>query len=195
MDEFNTKDLSADMQHKLMKLSTPVDLVKPGIAKHKWYTIDGLKNTKQLKIFSKMFDVIIKIIDDESFFHSFDQGVDLPLDVVIERGLENIIFLANQKKHEFPGNEWQFMVMTYNILRYTDMIVKYSDDEELVKEFPEFYRQYGLRKTSLYEAMLYYERTEKLLKAKKPIWFRYLDGTRLKKVKVYTKGEARVKLF
>lgn len=195
MDEFNTKDLSADMQHKLMKLSTPVDLVKPGIAKHKWYTIDGLRNTKQLKTFSKMFDAIIKIIDDESFYHAFNQGVEQPLDIVIERGLENIIFLANQKKHEFPGNEWQFMVMTYNVLRYTDMIVKYSDDKELIKEFPEFYRQYGLRKTSLYEAMLYYERTEKLLKAKQPIWFRYLDGTKLKKVRVHSKGEAQVKLF
>ena len=45
MDIFETKSLHPEMQHKLMKLSSPVDMVKPGVAKHRWYDLDGTLRT------------------------------------------------------------------------------------------------------------------------------------------------------
>ena len=189
MDIFDAKSLHPEMQHKLMKLSSPVDMVKPGVAKHKWYDLDGLKDTKSTKEFSDLYDAAVMLIDNDSFFRAFITDYDLPTKEVIDGGLHQIVYLTNKIKHEFPGNEWNFVVMVYTILRYCDMVVNHSDSE-IAKEIPEFRRQYGLRKSNVGEAMLFYERTEKLLKAHKPIWFRYTEFGKLHKIAVPFKGEA-----
>lgn len=189
MNIFDAKSLDEGMQHKLMKLSSPVDMVKPGIAKQKWYDLDGFKDTKSTKEFSDLYDAAITVIDNDSFFRAFVTDYTPPTKEVIDKALHQIIYLTNQTKHEFPGSEWKFVVMVYNILRYCDMIVKHSDSE-IAKEIPEFRRQYGIRKSNVGEAMLFYERTEKLLKAHKPIWFRYTEFGKLHKIAVPSKGKA-----
>lgn len=189
MNIFDVKSLHPEMQHKIMKLSSSVDMVKPGIAKHKWYDLDGLKDTKSTREFSDMYDAAVTLIDKDSFFRAFTTDYDLPTKDVIDIGLHQIVYLTNKVKHEFPGNEWKFVVMVYTILRYRDMVVRHNDSE-IAKEIPEFRRQYGLCTSNVGEAMLFYERTEKLLKAHKPIWFRYSEFGKLHKVAVPFKGKA-----
>lgn len=189
MNIFDVKSLHPEMQHKIMKLSSPVDMVKPGIAKHKWYDLDGLKDTKSTRDFSVMYDAAVRIIDKDSFFRAFTTDYDRPTDEVIDAGLHQIVYLTNKAKHDFPGSEWEFVVMVYTILRYCDMVVSHNDID-IAKENPEFRRQYGLRRSYVGEAMLFYERTEKLLKAHKPIWFRYTELGKLHKIAVPFKGKA-----
>ena len=189
MNIFDAKSLDTGMQHKLMKLSSPVDMVKPGIAKHKWYDLDGFKDTESTREFSDLYDAAITLIDNDSFFRAFVTDHTPPTEEVIKKALQQIVYLTHKIKHDYPGSEWQFVVMVYTILRYCDMIIKHSDSE-IAKEIPEFSRQYGLRKSNVAEAMLFYERTEKLLKAHKPIWFRYSEYGKLHKVAVPFKGRA-----
>ena len=141
MDIFDVKSLHPEMQHKIMKLSSPVDMVKPGVGKHKWYGLDGLKDTKSTREFSDLYDAAVTLIDNDSFFRAFITDYDLPTKEVIDRGLHQIVYLTNKTKHEFPGNEWKFVVMVYTILRYCDMVVSHSDND-IAKEIPEFLLRY-----------------------------------------------------
>lgn len=190
MDIFNSNELQPDMQHKLQLLSsTREDIVKAGVAKPKWYVNGKLKD-----IYVKMYKDAMEIIDNFSFFKVFTTNLDLETRKVINLGLHQIIYQANQKKHDYPGNEWTFMVMVYTILRYADLMVAYKDDE-IAKEFPEFRRQYGIRRSSAEEAMLYFDRTNKLLHNHQTIWFRYIDHNWMYKVAVPTKGAVRKELY
>lgn len=187
MDIFDSSTLQPEMQHKLELLSTTKeDIVKAGIAKLKWYANGKLKD-----IYVQMYNDAMKIIDDFSFFRAFTTDLDSETDEVILRALRQIIYLANKKKHDYPGNEWNFMVMVYTILRYDDLMVSHKDDE-IYKDLPEFRRQYGLRRTSADIAMMYFDRTDKLLRNHQTIWFRYIDNNWMYTVAVPTKGQGRL---
>lgn len=175
---------TADTVSKLLLIDSK-SYVKPDKVSQRWFGLTGLRNTPEVKVMQKIFNDAYHLID-EAFMAAFTEGQIDSNEEIVGCAILNILVRLDRIIHRNPTEDvlsiesqehlWRFKVMVFTILRYEHVRIKVVQDPETLSNFPSYWRQYGLCKTSLIEALLYYKGTERALKKHRQLYFHYIDS-------------------